>query len=224
LQQKVIENKADFGFALDGDADRIGLVDENGEVVPASFIGALIGLEILRKHPGELMLYDLRSSRIVPEVWKKAGAAVEMCPVGHAKIKPVMLAKEAVFASELSLHLYYGDLYNFESADYSLLLILKILSGQNKKLSELWQPLNKYFNSGEINFEVKNKDKILKNLKEKYSAGDLNELDGLLFTYPDWWFNVRASNTEPVLRLNLEAKNEQLMKEKLVEIKNIIES
>lgn len=222
LQMRVKETGADFGFALDGDADRIGLVDENGEVVPASFVGALVGLEVLKKHGSGRMLYDLRCSRSVRDLWEANGATTDISMVGHANIKKQMKEVKAIFAGELSLHLYFKDMYDVESTDLALLYILQLISESGKKLSELWQSLNKYYHSGEINFEVENKDKILYNLKEKYGDAQINELDGLLFTYQDWWFNVRLSNTEPVLRLNLEAKTKELMEEKLNEVKNII--
>lgn len=225
LQAKVVETGADFGLALDGDADRIGLVDEQGEVVEASFVGALLGLEVLRTHPGALMLYDLRSSRIVPEIWEKNGAKTMMCQVGHAMIKKAMKDDGAEYASELSLHLYYHDLYNLEAPDLSLLYLMRLLSASGKKLSEIVAPLKKYFHSGEINFKVADKDKVLRALEEKYApaAKEVSRLDGLWFGF-DWgWFNVRASNTEPVLRLNLEARVREDMDAKLAEIKKIIE-
>lgn len=222
LKNKVIETKADFGFALDGDADRVGLVDELGEVVPASFVGGLIGFEILKKYPKGHMLYDLRLSRKPVEEWQKLGATVAMTKVGHANIKKQLKEENGIFAAELSLHLYYRDMYGVESPDLALLYILQLLSESGKKLSMLWQELNQYYHSGEINFKVENKEEILNKLKDKYSDAEISDMDGLLFTYPDWWFNVRLSNTEPLLRLNLEAKNKDLMKEKLVEIKKII--
>lgn len=222
LQKKVLEEKADFGFALDGDADRIGLVDELGKVVPASFVGGLIGLEVLARHPGELMYYDLRCSRSVKEIWEEHAAKTDICQVGHANIKKMMKENKAIFAAELSLHLYFRDTYDLECPELSFLYILKILSESNKPLSQVWQPMNRYFHSGEINFEVEDKEKILKNLKEKYSDAEINNLDGLLFTYSDWWFNVRPSNTESVLRLNLEAHTKEKMVEKVEEIKEII--
>lgn len=222
LQSKVLAGKADFGFALDGDADRIGLVDELGQVVPASFVGGLIGLEVLTRHPGELMYYDLRCSRALKEIWEENGAKTDICKVGHANIKKMMKDNGAMFASELSLHLYFHDTYDLECPELSFLYILQIMSEQNKTLSDLWQPMNRYFHSGEINFEVEDKEAVLGSLKEKYNDAEINTLDGLLFTYPDWWFNVRVSNTEPVLRLNLEAQTEEEMKEKVEEIKEII--
>ncbi len=226
LQEKVVATGADFGFALDGDCDRIGLVDETGAVVDASFVGALLGLEVLRAHPGSLLMYDLRSSMIVSEVWEKSGATTEMCQVGHANIKKAMRDTGAVFASELSQHLYYGDVHNLESSDLSLLYVLQMLSRENKKLSELAQSLKKYFHSGEINFEVGDKDSVLQKLEEKYSpeAKEIIRLDGLMMTF-DWgWFGVRASNTEPVLRLNVEAKDRAVMMNKVAELKEIIKN
>jgi len=222
LQNKVKEIGADFGFALDGDADRIGLVDEKGKVIPASFVGGLVGLEVLRDKPGSKLLYDLRCSRSVKEIWEEHGATTDMTKVGHANIKKQMKESGGEFASELSLHLYFHDLYDLEAPDLSLLYILRLLSRENKKISELWQNMNRYFHSGEINFKVNNKEEILEKLAEKYSDAKINNLDGLLFTYPDYWFNVRASNTESVLRLNLEAKTKDLMIEKVEEIKKVI--
>lgn len=224
LQRRVIAVGADFGFALDGDADRIGLVDERGMVVAASFVSALVGLEVLRTHPKAHLLYDLRSSQIVPEVWQKAGGTTEMCMVGHANIKKRMKENGAAFASELSLHLYYHDMYDLESSDLSLLYILQALSREQKKLSELIMPFQKYFHSGEINFEITDKARALEMIEKKYAplALKVSHLDGLWLQF-DWgWFNVRLSNTEPVLRLNLEATTEQLMKAKVVEVSDLL--
>lgn len=224
LQTKVKETSADFGFALDGDADRIGLVDEKGEVVDASFVGALVGLEVLRSNPGAHMLYDLRSSKIVRDVWEQQGAKTGMCPAGHALIKKLMKEQGVKFGSELSLHLYYEDMYGVESTDLSLLYFLRLVSQTGKKLSELTAPLNKYFHSGEINFHTDKKIEIIAKLREKYSDGKVVELDGFYVEYPTWWFNVRVSNTESVLRLNLEANTKEEMEQRLVEVKEIIQA
>ncbi|MBI5728754.1 MAG: phosphomannomutase/phosphoglucomutase [Candidatus Magasanikbacteria bacterium] len=224
LQRRVVATGADLGFALDGDADRIGLVDERGAVVDASFVGALVGLEVLRTHPKAHLLYDLRSSRIVPEVWQATGGEAEMSMVGHANIKKLMKENGAVFGSELSLHLYYHDMYDLESSDLSLLYILQFISGGKKPLSELIKPFQKYYHSGEINFEIADKAGAMKAIEEKYknAALEITHLDGLWMKF-DWgWFNVRASNTEPVLRLNLEAATEKTMKEKLAEVNELI--
>jgi len=224
LQKKVVEVKADFGFALDGDADRFGLVDEKGEVIEASLVGALCGMEILREHPGAHMLYDLRSSKILKEVWEANGATTDMCPVGHANIKRMMKEQKAEFASELSLHMYFHEMSDVESTDLALLYFLRLLSRTGKKMSELVVPFKKYFHAGETNFKIADKEKILNNLRVQYNDAKIIELDGLSFEYPTWWFNVRASNTEPVLRLNLEANTKEEMEEKMKEIIKIIQS
>jgi phosphomannomutase len=224
LQKKVVDMGADFGFALDGDADRVGLVDEKGEVVDASFVGALIGLEVLRTHPQAKMLYDVRSSMIVPEVWQAQGASVEMCKVGHANIKKALKEMGGAYASELSLHLYYHDMFDVESTDLSLLYVLQMLSRENKPLSELVAPLQKYFHSGEINFSVEDKTGTMSRVEKKYKseAQEISHLDGLWMKF-DWgWASVRLSNTEPVVRLNLEAVSKQIMKEKIKEFSEII--
>ncbi|HRH23432.1 MAG TPA: phosphomannomutase/phosphoglucomutase [Candidatus Magasanikbacteria bacterium] len=222
LQKKVKENNADFGFALDGDADRIGLVDESGDVVPASFVGGLVGLEILKLHPGAHMFYDLRMSRSVKEAWEAHGATTEICKVGHANIKRMMKEKKAVFAAELSLHLFYQDTHDVESTDFSLLLTLLMLSTTDESLSARWKSLEKYSHSGEINFHVEHADAVIQKIRQRFSDAQISELDGVLFEYPEYWISVRKSNTEPVLRLNVEAHNKQKMSEIVEEIRGLI--
>lgn len=220
LQKKVVEIGADFGFALDGDCDRIGLVDEKGQVVEASFVGALIGSEVLASHPGARMLYDLRSSMIVPETWQSLGGQPAMCMVGHANIKKQMQAEHAAFASELSLHLYYGDLHGIESSDLCLLYTLKILSEKKQPLSQLIAPYKKYTHSGEINFEVEDTGTVMHALESEYAsdAAEVSHLDGLWMRLYWGWVSIRASNTEPVLRLNLEASDSATCQAKVAEI------
>lgn len=215
LQQKVTEVHANFGFALDGDADRVGVVDEQGNIVDASFVGTLLGQEALKNHPGMLMLYDLRSSQIGPEVWQSQGAQTQMCMVGHALIKNMMKQTGAGFASELSLHIFYGDLYNIESSDLCFLYFLKILSQNTHPLSEMVAPLKKYFHSGEINFETEKKDDIMQAVESEFAQSEveISHLDGLWMKF-DWGFlSLRKSNTEPVLRLNVEASTKEKMDE-----------
>ena len=226
LQKKVVETGADFGFALDGDADRIGLVDEKGEVIDASIVGALIGLEVLQTHPENRMLYDVRSSMIIPELWKAKGATVEMCKVGHANIKKALKEDGGAFASELSLHLYYHDMYDVESTDLSLLYVLQLLSREKKPLSHITAPLKKYFHSGEINFKIENKVAVMNAIEEKYKAEakEISHLDGLWMKFGWGWLSIRLSNTEPVLRLNLEAKTKEEMEEKKNEISQFIQA
>lgn len=221
LQARVKETGADFGFAFDGDADRLGLVDETGAVVPASLVGTIIGLEILRDHPGAKMAYDLRQSMIVPEAWKEHGASsVVMTKVGHANIKHQMQKEGIVFASELSLHLYFESMYFLECPDLALLHLLRLLSREQKPLSEIIKPFERYAHSGEINFTVSDAPALMERLEERYrdEAMEILHLDGLSMRFSWGWFNVRASNTEPVVRLNLEARTSQEMKQKVTEI------
>lgn len=213
LQSRVKEVGADFGFALDGDADRLGLVDERGEVVPASLVCALVGLEVLRDNPRALMSYDVRTSAVVKEMWEAAGAQTVLTPVGHALIKKIMHERDVMFGSELSLHLYFKEMHYLEAPDVSLLYLLRMLSREKKSLSELVAPLKKYHHSGEINYEVKDKETAMKRVEDHFisSALETSHIDGVRMSF-DWgWLSVRASNTEPVLRLNLEARTREEM-------------
>jgi phosphomannomutase len=224
LQQKVVEEKADLGIAYDGDADRIGFVDEKGEVVRMDFATALLAEEILKKHPGGLILADIRSSNAVMEYIKKAGGEAHYSRIGHSLIKAQMRKEGAIFAGELSGHYFFEENSKAEMTIFAALTIINLLNESGKKMSELTADLKKYFQSGEINSDVKNKDAIISKLKEKYADGKLNTLDGIRIDYPDWWFNVRPSNTEPKLRLNLEAKTKELMEEKRDEVLSVIRS
>ena len=215
LQKKVIEEKADLGIALDGDSDRCIAVDEKGNIVECDLMTALIGKELLKSNKDAKILYDLRSSKIVPEVIEKAGGHAIMCRVGHAYIKAQMRDEDAIFAGELSGHFYYKDSFFTESSFITTALLLDLIAEEKKPLSELVKPLRKYFASGEINSEVSEKDEKLKELEEKFKdANKVLHLDGLSIYYDNFWFNVRASNTEPLLRLNLEADTKELMEEK----------
>jgi len=224
LQKKVLETQADFGIAYDGDADRVGFVDEKGEVVPMDYVTALISKEILKKYPGGLILIDLRSSNAVQEVIQEAGGKVEHCRVGHSLIKAQMRRDGAVFAGELSGHYFFEENFKAEMTVLAVIMILNLLNETGKTMSELTEELKRYYHSGEINSDVKNSQEVFQLLKEKYSDGKLNELDGVRIDFSDWWFNVRASNTEPKIRLNLEAKTKELMEEKVREVLKIVRS
>jgi len=224
LRKKVIEEKADMGLAFDGDADRMFIVDEKGEVVPADFIATLVAQKILKEKPGSTILFDLRSSLILSEKIEEAGGRPVMSRVGHSFIKREMREKDAVFASELSAHYYMKDNFFIESPFLVVFKIFEIMTETGNNVSELVKPLKKYYASGEINFTVEDKEGVMKKLEEKYSDGDVSELDGVRIAYDNWWFNVRPSNTEPLLRLNLEAKSRELMEEKKKEISGIIKS
>ena len=222
LQTKVKEVGADLGIAYDGDADRIGFVDEHGDIMPMDVLPALIAKPILEAKPGATILYDLRSSRAIKEVVEENGGHASECRVGHAYIKKQMLEEGAVFGGELSGHYYFEENSNAEASTLAAFMILNLMAKSGKKASELIAEVKRYYHSGEINSEVHDKDAVLTKLKEQYSDGKQHELDGLKVDYPDWWFNVRPSNTEPLLRLNLEATTAELMEEKKAELLAII--
>lgn len=222
LQEKVVSEKADLGIAYDGDADRVGFVDEKGEIVPMDFSIALLAKEILKKFPSGKILVDIRSSNAVKEVIEEAGGTVGRCRVGHSLIKRQMRNEGAVFAGELSGHYFFEENSKTEMTTLAVVSLINLLNETGKTMSELTQDLKRYFHSGEINSEVEDKTAMMEKLKELYKDGSLDELDGIRIDFADWWFNVRPSNTEPVLRLNLEAKTKELMEQKRDEILAII--
>jgi phosphomannomutase len=185
-------------------------VDEEGKAVSSDLITLLIGLEAIKLEPGAAIIYDLRSSRVVPEDLKAAGGVPVETRVGHSFMKAIMRENKAPVGGELSGHYYFRDQYYSDSAEMAMLFILRQLSRSGKKMSELVNPLKRYFPTGEVNFEVKDKEAKIKELEEAFADGEQKHLDGLTVSYPDWWFNVRMSNTEPVLRLNLEANTAEI--------------
>lgn len=225
-QKKVRSLRADLGIVFDGDGDRIVMIDETGEPITADFLTALIAKEVLKNHHGEKVMYDLRSSWITKEIIEQAGGVPVMCRVGHSYIKQMMRENGAVFAGELSGHIYFRDIGMFEAPLMTVLAILQLRSDSGKKMSELVAPLRKYFASGEINSDVEDKDGKMKELEQRYKDGakDVSWMDGIRIEFDDWWFNVRPSNTEPKLRLNLEARNKELMEQKRDEVLKIIRS
>lgn len=224
LQQKVVEEKADLGIAYDGDADRVGFVDETGEAVPMDYMIALLAKEVLKKYPGGKILMDLRSSNAVKEVIEEAGGQVDRSRVGHSLIKKQMRESGAVFAGELSGHYFFEENSKAEMATLAAMMLLNLMNDTGKKMSELTTELKRYSHSGEINSDVADKDAVMAKLKELYKDGQLDERDGIRIDFPDWWFNVRPSNTEPKLRLNLEADTKELMEKKRDEVLGIIRS
>ncbi|MFZ2187089.1 MAG: phosphomannomutase/phosphoglucomutase [Candidatus Moraniibacteriota bacterium] len=224
LRAKVKESRADLGIAYDGDADRIGFVDETGEIMPMDLVTGLLAKIILEKRPGATILYDLRSSRAVKEIIEENGGVAIECKVGHANIKKQMREDGAIFAGELSGHYYFEENSFAEAGTLPALLLLNLMVKTGQKISELVHGLKRYSHSGEINSEVADKNAILAKLREKYADGKQHELDGLKVDYPDWWFNVRPSNTEPLLRLNLEAKDPEMMAIKRNELLALIRS
>lgn len=223
LQTFVVVEECDFGVAFDGDADRVGVVDDSGAIIPGDLVTALLSKKLLADKKDALVLYDLRSSNIVKEVIGEAGGHAEESPVGHAFIKKMMQEKGAYFAGELSSHFYYQDFYNVESALYTFLLLLSLLNSTDKSLSDLVAPLRKYHQSGEINLKVnvEKSAQIFSEIANYYQtqnsedkAVSISYLDGLKISLPGWWFNLRMSNTEPLLRVNMEADTADLLHEK----------
>ena len=221
LRQTTRSSNVDFGVNFDGDADRCGFVDENGDIITMDLITALIAQEVLSRGPATI-LFDLRSSWVVREVIEANGGTPVQCRVGHAFIKNQMRECGAVFAGELAGHYYFKENFTAESSALALLMVAEVVEKAGKPLSEIVKPLRKYYSTGEINSKIQDPDDVLNKIKEKYSDGHQFELDGISTEYSDWWFNVRKSNTEPLVRLTLEAKNKELMEEKKEEILSII--
>ncbi|MGR8949964.1 MAG: phosphomannomutase/phosphoglucomutase, partial [Gammaproteobacteria bacterium] len=221
VQRAVVENKCDFGIAYDGDADRVGFVDEKGEIVPMDFITALIAKTMLQSKSGNV-LYDLRSSKAVAETISENGGTPIKSRVGHAFIKQQMREHQAIFAGELSGHYYFEENYCAESAALAVIFIANLVSQSKQTLSQLISPIKRYAASGEINSQVANTAAVFERLRAQYPQAQFEELDGLTVILDDWWFNVRSSNTEPLIRLNLEAQDQDKMEEKTAEVLGII--
>jgi phosphomannomutase len=197
---------ADLGIAWDGDADRCFFIDGEGEFCDGDFICALLARSILRKQPGAMILYDPRSSRAVPDVVAAEGGRSDLSRVGHAFFKARMREEDAAFGGEVSGHYYFRHFYCADSGTMPALLMLELVSREGRPLSELMDEFRtKYFISGEINTEVVDQQAKMEEIEENYSDGEISHLDGVSVDYPVWHFNVRPSNTEPLLRLNLES-------------------
>lgn len=221
IREKVKETGAAFGAAFDGDADRCGFIDDKGEIIPMDLFTALIAQDILSNGPATI-LYDLRSSWAVKECIEQNGGKAIMSRVGHAFIKSQMREYGAVFAGELSGHYYYKENFVAESQGLSCIKLANLICKTGKKVSDLVAPLRKYFASGEINSKVADVASVLSKIKAKYSCGKRFELDGVSVEFDNWWFNVRASNTEPLVRLIVEAKDKNTMEAKRDELLAII--
>jgi phosphomannomutase len=224
---KTREANADLGVAYDGDADRCFFVDDTGEFVPGDFVTALLAETMLEREPGGTVLYDVRASRAVPETIERAGGTPLVNRVGHAFIKHRMRKEDAVFAGEVSAHYYFRDFSQADSGVVPFLLMLELLSRRGERLSTILQPYrSRFFLTGEINTPVADVPLKLQELKERYQeeGGRISHLDGLSVDFEDWHFNVRPSNTEPLLRLNLEALSRGVMEEKRDEVLALIRS
>jgi phosphomannomutase len=224
LKAAVREHKPDLGVCFDGDADRCIFVDENANTIGCDLITALLARDFLKQpeNAGATIVYDLRSSHVVADEVRAGGGEPRRERVGHAFIKRTMAESKAVFGGELSGHFYFRDNFYADSGAIAFARVLSVLSNQRQSLSALIAPLHRYTQSGEVNFQVEDKDAKIRELADAYKKGQIDYLDGITIDMGNYWFNVRKSNTEPLLRLNLEAENPQLFQEKLKEVQRML--
>ena len=222
LRRTVIEKKADLGCAFDGDADRMFLCDENGRMLGGDMVVCLVAQSLLGKDPDQTILYNLICSRAVPELIKRLGGRAIRTRVGHALIKPLMKEHNAVFGGEHSGHFYFRDNWFADSGLIAFLVSLEVISAAGKPLSEVVAAFDHYVRSGEINSRVEDIPAKLAEIEAAYPDAEIDHLDGITVAYPDWWFNVRPSNTEPLLRLNVEADSADILKSRTDELLALI--
>lgn len=225
LQKRVIKEKADLGLAPDGDGDRLFFIDEKGNVVPPTIITSIVAKEFLKKYEGEKILIDIRYILTPQRIIRENGGTAKITKVGHAYITEEMNKNGGIFAGESSGHYFFRQTGNSESQMPIILTVLKVLTEEDKPFSEVVESYRRSFESGEFNFKVTNAKNIMETLKQKYSDGVLDPLDGIAINYSSWRFSVRTSNTEPLLRLNVEADDKKTMEEKrdklLTQIKSL---
>jgi phosphomannomutase len=224
LKEKMKQTPVDLGASFDGDADRCIFLDETGKTLGSDLVTALLARDFLQQpaNKGSTIVYDLRSSHVVPDVIRETGGEPKRDRVGHAFIKKTMFDTNAVFGGELSGHLYFRDNFFADSAAIAFARLLSVLSAQDKALGALMKPLHRYSHSGEINFQVEDKDAKIRELAEHFKRAEIDYLDGITIDFGDWWFNVRKSNTEPLLRLNLEARSPEEVELHLRELKKLL--
>jgi phosphomannomutase len=224
LKDRMKVASADLGACFDGDADRCMFVDEKLKTIGCDILTALMARDFLRvpQNKGSAIVYDLRSSKAVVDEIKANGGVPKRERVGHAFMKKTLAETNAVFGGELSGHFYFRDNFNADSGAIAFARVLSILSQTRGTLSELVKPFQTYFQSGELNFQVDDKDGVIRTLTDQYKKADIDYLDGVTADSGDWWFNVRKSNTEPLLRLNLEASSQAQLDEKLAELKKVL--
>lgn len=222
LQQAVRQHGADLGAAFDGDADRMFVVDEQANLVGGDMVTALVSRSLLRKFPGSTIIYNLICSRTVPEMITQGGGTPYRSRVGHSFIKADMRRLNAIFGGEHSGHFYFRDFWYADSGLIALLVMLELLSEEGKRPGELLQPIDTRFRSGELNTRVTDIPSKIKAVEERYADATIDHLDGITVAYPDWWFNLRPSNTEPLLRLNVEADQADLLSRRSEEVLNLI--
>jgi phosphomannomutase len=218
LRKAVKANKAPLGLAFDGDADRCAFVDEDGRTVHADLITVILARGMLQRFPGKGIIYDLRSSKVVPEEIQKLGGRPVRERVGHSFMKETMRRTDCIGGGELSGHFYFAENYFTDCGVLAAILVMNQLSQEKKTLKQAADPLRKYFGTGEINFKVADKDGLMKAVEAKFKDAKIDFLDGITVTYPTWWVNVRPSNTEPYLRMCLEADTKAIMEQKRDEL------
>ncbi|MBI2011275.1 phosphomannomutase/phosphoglucomutase [Candidatus Daviesbacteria bacterium] len=223
LQKRVLAENADLGIATDGDGDRLFFVDEQGEIVPPTIIISIVSQELLKNNPGETILVDIRYLLTPQKNVEESGGKLSITKVGHAFITEKMYETGAIFAGESSAHYFFKATGNGESQLPVVLSVLKKLTETDKKLSEVREELKRSYESGEINFRVKNASEIMEKCKDEFNDGEISTLDGVAISFPTWRFSLRTSNTEPLLRLNLEALDENTMRENKEKILGLIE-
>jgi phosphomannomutase len=224
LQKAVLDNECDLGIAFDGDADRMFLIDEQGHAIGGDMVTAMVAIALLRKHPGSAICYNLICSRSVPETIEEHGGRPIRTPVGHSLIKKIMRDEDAIFGGEHSGHFYFRDNWYADSGLIAALTVLQLISDEGKPLSEVIGPIDTRFRSGEINTRVADAKQVMAIVEKRYAAegATIDHLDGVTIGFPDWWFNLRASNTEPLLRLNAEAETPELLATKTAEVRSMI--
>jgi len=222
LRAAVVAHNLDMGVAFDGDADRMFLIDDNGEFVGGDMVTAMVAQSLLRKNPGSVVVYNLICSRTVPELIEREGGRPIRSRVGHSFIKAHMRREDAIFGGEHSGHFYFRDNWYADSGLIAFLTVLELLSADGRSVSEYLKPIDTRFRSGEINSEVADVDGTLAKVREAFADGELDELDGLTISYPTWWFNLRASNTQPLLRLNVEADTEAQLEDRTAAVLEIV--
>ncbi len=220
LQRVVREGGLDFGVAFDGDADRCFFVDDAGEVVPADILTTLIAVDMLEKHGGGAIVYDVRSSRAVAEQIRAHGGDPVLCRVGHSFMKAKLRERGGPFGGELAGHFYFRDFAYADSAFLTMITVMNILDQSGKPLSQMIAPFKKYVPSGEVNFETDKGDQFVEEAPRRFPGGEVLTIDGVRVDFPDWWFSLRKSNTEPLLRLVVEGDTRAVMEAKVAEIKD----
>lgn len=222
LQKLVKKAGLEFGVAFDGDADRCFFVDDKGEVVPADLLTALIAGHMLEKHGPNPVIYDIRSSRAVAEEITRLGGTPVLCKVGHSFMKAKLRELNAPFGGELAGHFYFRDFFYADSAFYTMATVMRIIDESGKSLSELIDPFRRYMPSGEINFKTDKADALLEESQSRFPNGEVNTIDGIRIDFEDWWFSLRKSNTEPLLRLVVEGTTKDVLNQKVEEVKSWI--